>query len=201
MRQRLLVAGNGMAGMHMVETLLQLAPMRYAITVIGDEPEHAYNRIQLSPVLGGENTVEQTLIHDPDWYHRHGITLRVGETVEQVNIAERTLRTDQRPLRWDRLVFATGSQPCRPSVPGSDPPHVFTFRTLQDVNTLLAGHGPVVVVGGGYLGIEAAAGLQRVQVTTGHADSSSVTCAGQTAGYQGRGITAGRGAGGARHSL
>ncbi|MFR0655840.1 nitrite reductase large subunit NirB [Pantoea sp. SIMBA_079] len=173
MRQRLLVAGNGMAGMHMVETLLQLAPMRYDITVIGREPHGNYNRVLLSPLLAGETTVEQTLIHDPDWYHRHGITLRVGETVEQVNIAERTLRTDQRLLHWDRLVLATGSQPCRPSVPGSDLPHVSTFRTLQDVNTLLAGHGPVVVVGGGYLGIEAAAGLQAQgrQVTLIHRQS------------------------------
>lgn len=173
MRQRLLVAGNGMAGMHMVETLLQLAPMRYDITVIGREPHGNYNRVLLSPLLAGETTVEQTLIHDPDWYHRHGITLRVGETVEQVNIAERTLRTDQRLLHWDRLVLATGSQPCRPSVPGSHLPHVSTFRTLQDVNTLLAGHGPVVVVGGGYLGIEAAAGLQAQgrQVTLIHRQS------------------------------
>ncbi len=173
MRQRLLVAGNGMAGMHMVETLLQLAPMRYDITVIGREPHGNYNRVLLSPLLAGETTVEQTLIHDPDWYHRHGITLRVGETVEQVNTAERTLRTDQRLLHWDRLVLATGSQPCRPSVPGSDLPHVSTFRTLQDVNTLLAGHGPVVVVGGGYLGIEAAAGLQAQgrQVTLIHRQS------------------------------
>ena len=173
MRQRLLVAGNGMAGMHMVETLLQLAPMRYDITVIGREPHGNYNRVLLSPLLAGETTVEQTLIHDPDWYHRHGITLRVGETVEQVNIAERTLRTDQRLLHWDRLVLATGSQPCRPSVPGSHLPHVSTFRTLQDVNTLLAGHGPVVVVGGGCLGIEAAAGLQAQgrQVTLIHRQS------------------------------
>lgn len=173
MRQRLLVAGNGMAGMHMVETLLQLAPMRYDITVIGREPHGNYNRVLLSPLLAGETTVEQTLIHDPDWYHRHGITLRVGETVEQVNIAERTLRTDQRLLHWDRLVLATGSQPCRPSVPGSDLPHVSTFRTLQDVDTLLAGQGPVVVVGGGYLGIEAAAGLQAQgrQVTLIHRQS------------------------------
>ncbi|MFB4339583.1 nitrite reductase large subunit NirB [Pantoea sp. CS_6] len=173
MRQRLLVVGNGMAGMHMVETLLQLAPTRYDITVIGREPHGNYNRVLLSPLLAGETTVAQTLIHDRDWYHRHGVTLLAGETVEQVNVAERTLRTDQRLLHWDRLVLATGSQPCRPSVPGSDLPHVSTFRTLQDVDTLLAGQGPVVVVGGGFLGIEAAAGLQAQgrQVTLLHRQS------------------------------
>lgn len=79
MRQRLLVVGNGMAGMHMVETLLQLVPTRYDITVIGREPHGNYNRVLLSPLLAGETTVAQTLIHDRDWYHRHGMTLLAGD--------------------------------------------------------------------------------------------------------------------------
>ncbi|MEJ1267985.1 FAD-dependent oxidoreductase [Pantoea ananatis] len=78
MRQRLLVVGNGMAGMHTVETLLQLAPERYDITVIGREPHGNYNRVLLSPLLAGEKTVEQIQIHDRDWYARQGITLLAG---------------------------------------------------------------------------------------------------------------------------
>ncbi|MDH2065672.1 nitrite reductase large subunit NirB [Pantoea sp. GD03673] len=160
MRQRLLVIGNGMAGMQMVESLLQRAPLRYAITVIGREPHGNYNRVLLSPVLAGETAFSDTLIHDRDWYQRQGVTLLTGETVQQVDLAARTVQTDQRQLGWDRLVFATGSQPRLPAIPGIDAPHVLGFRSIADVNQLLAGQGPVVVLGGGFLGIEAAAALR-----------------------------------------
>ena len=172
MRQRLLVAGNGMAGMHMVETLLQLAPMRYDITVIGREPHGNYNRVLLSPLLAGETTVEQTLIHDPDWYHRHGITLRVGETVEQVNIAERTLRTDQRLLHWDRRYWRPDRSPAgrlfrqRPAACQ----HVSHAAGCEHfAGRARSGSGGRW----GYLGIEAAAGLQAQgrQVTLIHRQS------------------------------
>ncbi|QCA04642.1 nitrite reductase large subunit NirB [Pantoea vagans] len=160
MRQRLLVIGNGMAGMQMVESLLQLAPLRYAITVIGREPHGNYNRVLLSPVLAGEKSFSDTLIHDRDWYQRHGVTLLNGETVQQVDLAARTVQTDQRQLDWDRLVFATGSQPRLPAIPGIDAECVMGFRSIADVRRLLAGQGPVVILGGGFLGIEAAAALR-----------------------------------------
>ncbi|WP_278495859.1 nitrite reductase large subunit NirB [Pantoea vagans] len=160
MRQRLLVIGNGMAGMQMVESLLQLAPQRYAITVIGREPHGNYNRVLLSPVLAGEKSFTDTLIHDGDWYQRHGVTLLNGETVQQVDLAARTVQTDQRQLGWDRLVFATGSQPRLPAIPGIDAECVMGFRSIADVRRLLAGQGPVVILGGGFLGIEAAAALR-----------------------------------------
>lgn len=160
MRQRLLVIGNGMAGMQMVESLLQRAPLRYAITVIGREPHGNYNRVLLSPVLAGEKSFGETLIHDRDWYQRHGVTLLTGETVQQVDLAARTVQTDQRQLGWDRLVFATGSQPRLPAIPGIDARHVLGFRSIADVRQLLTGQGPVVILGGGFLGIEAAAALR-----------------------------------------
>ena len=119
MRQRLLVIGNGMAGMQMVESLLQRAPQRYAITVIGREPHGNYNRVLLSPVLAGEKSFSDTLIHDQAWYQRHGVTLLNGETVLQVDLAARTVQTDRRQLSWDQLVFATGSQPRLPAIPAS----------------------------------------------------------------------------------
>ncbi|WP_434744930.1 nitrite reductase large subunit NirB [Candidatus Pantoea rara] len=160
MRQRLLVIGNGMAGMQMVESLLQRAPLRYAITVIGCEPHGNYNRVLLSPVLAGEKSFSDTLIHDRDWYQRHGVTLLTGETVLQVDLAARTVQTDRRQLGWDRLVFATGSQPRLPAIPGIDAESVLGFRSIADVRRLLAGQGPVVILGGGFLGIEAAAALR-----------------------------------------
>jgi len=94
MKQRLLVIGNGMAGMQMVESLLQRAPQRFAITVIGREPHGNYNRVLLSPVLAGETPFSETLIHDRDWYERHGVTLLSGETVLQVDLSARTVQTD-----------------------------------------------------------------------------------------------------------
>ncbi|WP_143807367.1 NAD(P)/FAD-dependent oxidoreductase, partial [Pantoea conspicua] len=160
MTQRLLVIGNGMAAMQLVESLLQRAPQRYAITVIGREPHGNYNRVLLSPVLAGEMRFSETLIHATSWYQQHGVTLLAGETVQQVNLAARTVLTDQRQLGWDRLVFATGSQPRLPVIPGIDRPQVSGFRCISDVERLLAGHGPVAVLGGGFLGIEAAAALR-----------------------------------------
>ncbi len=168
MRQRLLVVGNGMAGMHTVETLLQLAPERYDITVIGREPHGNYNRVLLSPLMAGEKTVEQIQIHDRDWYARQGITLLAGETAEQIDVAARTLRTCQRLLHWDRLILATGSQPRMPQVAGIDLPHVTAFRTLEDVDLLLASGA-------------------RARC---HAGTSSVALTGPATGRHGRGITA-----------
>ncbi|MBS6436647.1 nitrite reductase large subunit NirB [Pantoea sp.] len=160
MTQRLLVVGNGMAGMRMVESLLRLAPDRYAITVIGREPHGNYNRVMLSPVLAGERPFEETLIHTQAWYQQHGVTLLAGETALKLDLATRRLETDRRELSWDRLVFATGSRPRLPAIAGVDRPQVFGFRSKADVDALLAGTGPVVVLGGGFLGIEAAAALR-----------------------------------------
>ena len=160
MAEHLVVIGNGMAGMRMVETLLQLAPGRYRITVIGSEAQGNYNRIQLSPVLGGEKPFHATLLHTPEWYQQQGIELLAGERVLAVDTAQHNLITDQRTLHWDRLVFATGAEPVLPSIPGIEQPHVGGFRSLRDVDRMLTREGPVVVLGGGLLGIEAAAALR-----------------------------------------
>ncbi len=158
---RLVIIGNGLAATRLIESLTDLAPGRYAITVIGDEQMPAYNRIQLSPVLGGEKESAAIRLHDEAWYQQRGVTVLSGERVLAVECAARMLRTDKRLMGWDELVFATGSQPFVPPIPGSGLPHVFTFRTLDDVNAILATPGPAVVLGGGVLGVEAAAALQR----------------------------------------
>ncbi|EOY5376148.1 nitrite reductase large subunit NirB [Cronobacter dublinensis] len=161
MAQRLVIIGNGMAAVRLVEQLLARAPERFAITLIGEEPAVPYNRILLSPVLGGEKPAEETQLHDASWYQRYGVTLLTGERAVAVSLAARTVTTTARTLHWDELVFATGSTPFLPPVEGGALAHVHAFRTLADVEAILATPGPAVVLGGGLLGVEAAAALAR----------------------------------------
>lgn len=156
---RLIVIGNGMAAARLIASLTERAPGRFAITVLGDEPEHAYNRILLSPVLGGEKQAEQIRLQDDAWYEARGVTVRRGEKVLAVDVAKRLVRTAQTTLAWDELVFATGSTPFVPPIPGGDASHVFTFRRLADIDAIQNIPGPAVVLGGGVLGVEAAAAL------------------------------------------
>ncbi|MRS89173.1 nitrite reductase small subunit NirD [Enterobacteriaceae bacterium RIT714] len=158
---RLVIIGNGMAATRLIESLTGRAPGRFAITVIGEEAEPAYNRIQLSPVLGGEKSAAATRFHEASWYQERGVTVISGERVTAVDLQGREVRTATRRLAWDELVFATGSRPVVPPIPGSESGHVLTFRTLRDVNAILASTGPVVVLGGGVLGVEAAAALRH----------------------------------------
>ena len=161
MRRQLVIIGNGMAATRLAQALVERDAQRFSITLIGDEPCQAYNRIQLSPVLGAEKAASETLLLPASWYPRHNVTVRAGETVTAVDIAARTLQTTAGELGWDELVFATGSLPFLPPLPGITQPHVFAFRTLADVEGILAIDGPAVVIGGGVLGVEAAAALRR----------------------------------------
>ncbi|HDS3502216.1 TPA: nitrite reductase small subunit NirD [Enterobacter cloacae] len=156
---RLVIIGNGMAATRLIASLTGRAPGRFAITVLGEEPEHAYNRIQLSPVLGGEKRPEQIRLQDDDWYRERGVTVLRGQKVLAVDVAKREIRTAQTTLGWDELVFATGSIPFVPPIPGGDAPHVFTFRRLEDTRAIAQIPGPAVVLGGGVLGVETAAAL------------------------------------------
>ncbi len=158
---RLVIIGNGMAATRLIASLTGRVPGRFAITVIGDEPEQAYNRIQLSPVLGGEKQAEHICLHDEDWYTARGVTVLRGEKALAVDVNAREVHTSARTLGWDALVFATGSTPVVPPIPGGDAPHVFTFRTLAETRAIQNISGPAVVLGGGVLGVEAAAALAR----------------------------------------
>ncbi|WP_227160096.1 nitrite reductase large subunit NirB [Enterobacter cloacae] len=158
---RLVIIGNGMAATRLIASLTGRAPGRFAITVLGEEPEHAYNRIQLSPVLGGEKRPEQIRLQDDDWYRERGVTVLRGQMVLAVDVAKREIRTAQTTLAWDELVFATGSIPFVPPIPGGDAPHVFTFRRLEDTRAIAQIPGPAVVLGGGVLGVETAAALAQ----------------------------------------
>lgn len=161
MKRQLVIIGNGIAATRLAQTLVARGGGRFQITIIGDEPYQAYNRIQLSPVLGGEKTLEQTQLLPAEWYAQHGVTVLTGEAVLAVDTEARTLRTTQGEYGWDELIFATGSQALIPPLSGVELPHVYPFRTFADVSRILASGGPAVVIGGGVLGVEAAAALRR----------------------------------------
>ena len=162
-RPRLLVLGNGMAAGRVLQELFARAPGRYAVTLFGAEPRVNYDRIMLSPVLAGEKRYEDIIIHGEDWYARHQVSLRKGETVVAIDRQAKTVRTEAGAVEpYDILLIATGSKPIVIPVPGAQLPGVVTFRDLDDVNAMLAAAehgGNAVVIGGGLLGLEAAAGL------------------------------------------
>jgi nitrite reductase (NADH) large subunit len=162
-RRKLVVLGNGMAAGRVLDELFARAPDRYDVTIFGAEPRVNYDRIMLSPVLAGEKKFDDIIVHDDAWYARHSIDLRRGETVVAIDRAAREVRTQSGAVAsYDALVIATGSRPILIPVPGAELPGVVTFRDLDDVNAMLAATeqgGNAVVIGGGLLGLEAAAGL------------------------------------------
>jgi nitrite reductase (NADH) large subunit len=173
-RPRLVVVGNGMAGIRTVEELLALAPERYAITVFGAEPHPNYNRILLSPVLAGEQRFDEIVLNPPDWYAQHGITLHSGQRVVRIDRARRVVEAEGGlAAPYDRLLLATGSQPFVPPLPGRELPGVIGYRDIADTQAMIdaaARYRDAVVIGGGLLGLEAANGLARrgMQVTVVH---------------------------------
>ena len=172
-KQKLVVVGNGMAGIRAVEELLKLAPDLYDITVIGAEPHVNYNRILLSPVLTGEQTLDDIILNREDWYASNGIRLLLGRKVTGLNRARRIAQLDDgATLPYDRLLLATGSNPLMLPVPGCELDGVVTFRDIRDVNLMIdaaARYRHAVVIGGGLLGLEAAtAGRARMDVSVVH---------------------------------
>ena len=164
MKEKLVMIGNGMAGVRTLEELLKLDPERYEITVFGAEPYGNYNRILLSPVLAGEKTINDIMLNDLDWYASNNIKLHVGKKVAAINRAKRMVAAeDGTTAQYDRLILATGSNPFIIPVPGKDLPGVITFRDINDVDLMLDAskkHQHAVVIGGGLLGLEAANGLK-----------------------------------------
>jgi len=160
---KLVLVGNGMAGVRALEELLKLAPDLYDITVFGAEPHPNYNRILLSPVLAGEQTIEQIILNPLSWYADNGITLHLGQTVIEIDRIRRVVRTaDGIEAPYDRLLLATGSNPFILPVPGKDLDGVIAYRDIKDTETMIEtakAHRHAVVIGGGLLGLEAANGL------------------------------------------
>ncbi|MDZ7594549.1 MAG: nitrite reductase large subunit NirB [Thiobacillus sp.] len=164
-KMKLVMVGNGMAGVRTLEELLKLAPDLYDITVFGAEPHPNYNRILLSPVLAGEQTVDDIVLNPLAWYADNGITLHAGKKVAKIDRAARVVEAeDGTRAEYDRLLLATGSNPFILPVPGADLPGVISFRDIADVEAMIHASGQyrhAVVIGGGLLGLEAANGLMK----------------------------------------
>ena len=162
---KLVLIGNGMAGIRTLEELLKIAPDLYEITVFGAEPHPNYNRILLSPVLAGEQTFEDIVLNDLNWYADNGIRLLLDRKVVKL---DRRLRkvyaADGSEAEYDRLVIATGSNPFILPVPGNRLEGVIGYRDIADTQAMIdtaKSHSHAVVIGGGLLGLEAANGLKQ----------------------------------------
>ena len=174
MKQRLVVIGNGMAPGRALERLFETAPGAYDVTIFNAEPHVNYDRIMLSPVLAGEKAFEQIVIHGDGWYVKHGVTLYKSAKITHIDRAAKTVTAATGvSAPYDKLIIATGSNPIVLPVPGHNLAGVLTYRDLGDVQAMLLAaksRGSAVVIGGGLLGLEAAAGLaeQGMDVTVLH---------------------------------
>jgi nitrite reductase (NADH) large subunit len=161
---KLVMIGNGMAGVRTLEELLKLAPDLYDITVFGAEPHPNYNRILLSPVLAGEQTFEEIVLNDLNWYAENDIKLLLGRKVVKIDRKKRlVIADDGSEAEYDRLLIATGSNPFILPIPGKDLQGVIGYRDIADTQTMMdtaKTHKHAVVIGGGLLGLEAANGLK-----------------------------------------
>ncbi len=174
MKEKLVLIGNGMAGVRTLEALLKLEPDMYDITVFGAEPYGNYNRIMLSQVLTGEKDIDEIMLNNEDWYKDNGITLHTDSEVVSINRQKRCVTSaDGTEASYDRLLMATGSNPIIIPIPGTNLPGVVAFRNIHDVESMLetsTAYKKAVVIGGGLLGLEAADGLlkQGMEVTVIH---------------------------------
>ncbi|SOC18594.1 nitrite reductase (NADH) large subunit [Rhodobacter sp. JA431] len=171
--QKLVVIGAGMASGRMLEHLFEAAPGAWDVTLFNAEPRGNYNRIMLSPVLSGERSYEEIVTHDAGWYEGHGVTCRFGERVVGIDRARKEVIGENGTVAYDKLVIATGSEPFMIPLPGRDLDGVIAYRDLEDTNRMIEAAAPgarAVVIGGGLLGLEAAAGmrLRGMEVTVVH---------------------------------
>ena len=177
-KMKLVLIGNGMAGVRTIEELLKIAPDLYDITVFGAEPHPNYNRILLSPVLAGEQTIDEIILNPLSWYAEHHITLHLGTRVTGVHRTKRLVtgvnaQGETVTAEYDRLLLATGSTPFILPIPGKDLVGVIAYRDIADTLAMIETaktHQHAVVIGGGLLGLEAANGLmlRGMQVTVVH---------------------------------
>ena len=152
-KMNLVMVGNGMAGVRTLEELLKIAPTQYHITVFGAEPYANYNRILLSPVLAGEQTIKDIMLNDVDWYEANNITLHLGKKIARIDRVNRlVIAEDGTTAQYDRLLLATGSNPFMLPVPGRDLHNVISYRDIHDTNRMIevsATAKHAIVIGGG----------------------------------------------------
>jgi nitrite reductase (NADH) large subunit len=172
--KKIVLIGNGMAGVRTLEELFKITEEKFDITVFGSEPYGNYNRIMLSPVLADEKTIDEIMINDLDWYKDNDITLHTDSTITSINRSSKAVVDDKgNSYDYDKLLIATGSNPFILPIEGHDLDGVIGFRDIADVDQMIdaaKNHKNAIVIGGGLLGLEAANGLmkQRMNVTVVH---------------------------------
>ncbi|MGM0875191.1 MAG: nitrite reductase large subunit NirB [Bacillota bacterium] len=162
-KKKLILVGNGMAGVRAIEEILKVSNDLFEITIFGSEPHPNYNRILLSKVLQGDTKVKDITLNDWEWYEENNITLYTGETVTKINSEKKVVISDKgRVLPYDEVIIATGSVPFILPLPGADKQGVTAFRDIKDTDIMLEAskkYKKAAVIGGGLLGLEAARGL------------------------------------------
>jgi len=163
-KMKLVMVGNGMAGVRALEELLKLAPDLYDIIVFGTESYPNYNRIMLSLVLAGEQGIQDIILNNLDWYQQRGITLHLNKKVVRIDRSKKVVHAEDGTIAgYDRLLLATGSNPVILPIPGNELDGVIGYRDIQDTNAMIAAaekYRHAVIIGGGLLGLEAANGLK-----------------------------------------
>lgn len=165
-KQQLIVIGNGMAGVRFLEELIALEN-DFQISVFGSEPHPAYNRILLSPLLSGEQTLDNIITHTEDWYAENHIQFYSGRTIVDVDRGKKIVIDEAgQQYQYDKLLIATGSTPFVPPIEGKDLGGIYTYRTIDDVEHMLGAcndetQSNAIVIGGGLLGLEVAYGLKK----------------------------------------
>ncbi|WP_018394993.1 nitrite reductase large subunit NirB [Bacillus sp. 37MA] len=161
-KRKIVVIGNGMAGVRCVEEIVKINPHSFRITIFGKEPHPNYNRILLSKVLQGDTSVESITLNDWNWYEENNITLFIDEPVIKLDTEQKCVITAKRTVEYDELVLATGSLPFMLPLPGAKKEGVTAFRDISDCEKMIElskKHKKAIVIGGGLLGLEAARGL------------------------------------------
>ena len=168
MRRKLIVIGNGMVGQRLLEYVTGEAH-DFDITVLCEEPRPAYDRVGLTSFFSGKTAKDLTLVEE-SFFDRNAITLHLDEKAESIDRSAKRVTTSRgRELEYDKLVFATGSYPFVPPVPGRDRAGCFVYRTIEDLEAIRAAATTSkigVVVGGGLLGLEAAKALKDLGLQT-----------------------------------
>lgn len=174
MPQKLVIIGAGMAPGRLLDHLFAADPQAYEVTLFNAEKRGTYNRLMLSPVLSGEKTYADIVTHDDAWYENHGVACRFDERVLAIDPVAKVVIGEKGRVAYDKLIIATGSTPFMIPMPGHDLPGVIAYRDLEDTEAMIAlGQKPdarAVVIGGGVLGLEAAAGMaaRGINVTVVH---------------------------------
>jgi len=162
-KKKLVMIGNGMAGMRAIEEILNANPDMFDITIFGAEKYPNYNRILLSPVLAGDMTIKDIILNDEQWYADNGITLHMGKRIRKIQRGyKKVIAEDGTEAEYDNLIIATGSSPFIIPIPGMDKDGIITFRDIDDCKAMIEAAGEykkAAVIGGGLLGLEAAKGL------------------------------------------